>query len=103
MGDFPEGEGEPPESAELDADLDGDVPDVPMDANAEALNQAADYMEDPEVQEQMQRLLDDPDNLADAIENDTELRDLRDSNPLCAELMQDPETMKILVDPDNLR
>lgn len=80
-----------------------DAMDIPVDPNTEALNSAADYMEDPEVQEQMQRLLEDPDNLADAIENDTELRSLRDSNPLCAELMQDPETMRILVDPDNLR
>jgi hypothetical protein len=74
-----------------------------MDENQKALNTAADYMEDPEVQEQMQRLLDDPENLEDAIENDAELRALRDSNPLCAELMTDPETMRILVDPDNLR
>lgn len=76
---------------------------APMDENQKALNTAADYMEDPEVQEQMQRLLDDPENLEDAIENDAELRALRDSNPLCAELMTDPETMRILVDPDNLR
>lgn len=78
-------------------------PDAPLDENQKALNTAADYMEDPEVQEQMQRLLEDPENLEDAIENDAELRALRDSNPLCAELMQDPETMKILTDPDNLR
>jgi len=77
--------------------------DVPMDPNQEALNAAADYMEDPEVQEQIQRLLDDPENLQDAIDNDHELRNLRDNNPLCAELMSDPETMKIMVDPDNLR
>ena len=77
--------------------------DAPLDENQRALNTAADYMEDPEVQEQMQRLLEDPDNLEDAIENDAELRALRDSNPLCAELMNDPDTMKILVDPDNLR
>jgi hypothetical protein len=70
-----------------DIDGDGDLATGPMDANAEALNQAADYMEDPNVQEQMQRLLEDPDNLADAIENDSELRTLRDSNPLCAELV----------------
>jgi len=97
------GDADQPESATDTLDLDGDVPDVPMDANAQVLNQAADYMEDPDVQENMQRLMEDPDNLAEAIENDTELRGLRDSNPLCAELMQDPETMKILVDPDNLR
>jgi len=77
--------------------------DAPLDENQKALNTAADYMEDPEVQEQMQRLLEDPENLEDAIENDAELRALRDSNPLCAELMQDPDTMKILTDPDNLR
>jgi hypothetical protein len=93
--------GEIDEEEGFDNDGDGDMPI--LDENQIALNSAADYMEDPEVQEQMQRLLEDPENLEDAIENDTELRTLRDSNPLCAELMQDPETMKILVDPDNLR
>jgi hypothetical protein len=94
---------------ELDGDGDGDDGDGDggdyddMDENKRALNLAADHMEDPEVQENMQRLLDDPDNLEDNIENDDELRALRDSNPLCEELMQDPETMKVLVDPDNLR
>lgn len=59
---------------------------------------------DPEVQERMQNILDnDPDKLAEAIENDPELRALRDSSPICAELMSDPETMRIVVDPDNLR
>ena len=48
-------------------------------------------------------LTQNPDNLAEAIENDPELRALRDSSPICAELMSDPETMRILVDPDNLR
>jgi hypothetical protein len=74
-----------------------------VDPSQEALNRAADHMEDPEVQEQMQRLLDDPENLQEAIENDPELRALRDSNPLCEELMSDPETMRVLTDPDNLR
>ena len=48
-------------------------------------------------------LTQNPDQLAEAIENDPELRALRDSSPMCAELMSDPETMRILVDPDNLR
>ena len=78
------------EEIEIEEDLD-DLEDIAgggsLDPNAQALNQAADYMEDPNVQEQMQRLLEDPDNLADAIENDSELRTLRDSNPLCAELV----------------
>ncbi len=92
------------EIGEVDADDEYGIDiDAPLDENQKALNTAADYMEDPEVQEQMQRLLEDPENLEDAIENDAELRALRDSNPLCAELMQDPETMKILTDPDNLR
>mmetsp|Transcript_36365 Transcript_36365/g.87824 ORF Transcript_36365/g.87824 Transcript_36365/m.87824 type:complete len:649 (+) Transcript_36365:463-2409(+) len=86
--------------ADADADADGDMD---ADPNKEALNRAADHMEDPEVQEQMQRLLEDPDNLQEAIENDSELRQLRDSNPLCEELMSDPDTMRVLVDPDNLR
>ena len=73
------------------------------ETNKEALNSAADYMEDPEVQDQMEKLMEDPEGLEDAIEADEELRALRDSNPLCAELMSDPETMKILTDPENLR
>jgi hypothetical protein len=99
--------------------------------NQVALNHAAEYMEgkqdlscfherenictvsitysvilliDPAVQEKMNALLEsNPDNLQEAIENDPELRALRDANPLCAELMQDPDTMRILIDPDNLR
>ena len=77
--------------------------DEPSDPTKDALNRAADHMEDPEVQERMQALLEDPDNLQEAIENDDELRALRDSNPLCEELMSDPETMRVLTDPDNLR
>ena len=73
-------------------------------ANKEILEGAAEHMEDPEVREQMRILLEnDPDDLEEAIENDPELRALREANPLCAELMNDPETMRILVDPDNLR
>jgi hypothetical protein len=90
---------------ELDADGegDGDIDDGQMDPGKEALNRAADHMEDPEVQERMQQLLDDPEGMEEAIENDSELRALRDSNPLCEELMKDPDTMRILTDPDNLR
>ena len=44
-----------------------------------------------------------PENLDEVIEQDPELKALRDSNPLCAELMKDPETMQILIEPDNLR
>jgi hypothetical protein len=59
---------------------------------------------EPEVHEKMRDLLDtNPENLDEAIEQDPELKALRDSNPLCAELMKDPETMQILIDPDNLR
>ena len=69
-----------------------------------SLYAAADHMQDPEVAEQMSDLLDnDPDGLQEAIENDPDLRALRDSSPLCAELMSDPDTMRVLVDPDNLR
>ena len=61
-------------------------------------------MTEPEVQEKMRVLLEsNPENLEEAIEQDPELKALRDSNPLCAELMKDPETMQILVDPENLR
>jgi hypothetical protein len=73
-------------------------------ANKNSLNKVADNMEDPDVQDQMQNLLQgDPDQLEEAIENDPDLKALRASNPLCAELMSDPSTMKIMVDPDNLR
>jgi hypothetical protein len=58
----------------------------------------------PEVQVRMHELLEsNPDNLPEVIEQDPELKALRDANPLCAELMNDPETMKILIEPDNLR
>jgi hypothetical protein len=70
----------------------------------ESLYAAADHMEQPEVAEQMNDLLEnDPEGMQEAIENDPDLRALRDSSPLCAELMSDPETMRVLVDPDNLR
>jgi hypothetical protein len=93
----------------IDHDLDGvDEIDAAEAKNAEtkaALNKVALHMEDPDVQAQMQELLEgsDPDALAEAVDQDPELSALRDSNPLCAELMKDPETMRILVDPDNLR
>jgi hypothetical protein len=90
---------------------DGDVPDVDVDGGSldnqvhqEALYKAADHMSDPAVQEQMSQLLEmDPDQLEEAIEQDPDLSALRQLNPLCAELMNDPSTLKILVDPDNLR
>jgi hypothetical protein len=88
---------------DADADADADMEDGQIDPSKEALNRAADHMEDPEVQEHMQQLLDDPEGLDEAVENDSELRALRDSNPLCGELMSDPDTMRILTDPDNLR
>lgn len=75
-----------------------------VDANKVALNRAAEHMSDPTVQANMNNLIqNDPEALDDYIENDPELKALRDSNPLCAELMSDPETMKIMTDPDNLR
>lgn len=91
------------------------------ESNKVALNNAADYMEgvwfcmwllrlanlasiDPEVQERVNNILNsDPDRMDELIEADPELRALRDSNPLCAELMSEPDTMRILVEPDNLR
>jgi len=89
--------------AEAMMDTDGDAL-AEAAANKEILEGAAQHMEDPEVREQMRILLEnDPDDLEEAIENDPELRALREANPLCAELMNDPETMRILVDPDNLR
>jgi hypothetical protein len=89
-----------------DLDILGDGDEGGNPANREAkmqLHSAADHMEQPETQEKMHSVLNDPDGLQEAIENDKELKALRDSNPLCAELMSDPDTMRILVDPDNLR
>jgi hypothetical protein len=78
--------------------------DGPMDIHKQTLYQAADRMEDPAVQEQMANLLESsPEELDEAIEQDPELVALRDLNPLCAEMMSDPATLKILLDPDNLR
>jgi len=98
---------EPPDG-DIDADggADGDADFEGNPDNLESrmqLNAAAEHMEDPEVAEKMESMLEDPDNLDEAIENDPELKSLRDGNPLCAAMMEDPETMKILVDPDNLR
>jgi hypothetical protein len=74
------------------------------DPNRVALYRAAEHMSDPQVQAHMQDMLrTDPQGLDEMIQNDPELRALRDSNPLCAELMSDPETMKVLTNPDNLR
>jgi hypothetical protein len=85
-------------------DLPEGPPENPQNALMKAqLNGAADHMEDPEVQEKMQALMADPDSMEASIDNDPQLSALRDQNPLCAELMKDPDTMKILVDPDNLR
>ena len=78
--------------------------DGPNDVHRQNLYQAADRMEDPAVQEQMATLLEsNPEDLDEAIEQDPELVALRDSSPLCAEMMSDPATFKILLDPDNLR
>ena len=87
-------------------DGDGDMDDedgTGNDPGKDALNRAADHMEDPDVQEQMESLMEDPDNMEEAIANDSELQALRESNALCDELMNDPETMRVLTDPDNLR
>lgn len=88
----------------IDGDIDGEGSPENR-ANREALNKAADHMEQPEVQEKMSEILaqEDPAALEEAIENDKDLKALRDSNPLCSELMSDPETMGILTEPDNLR
>jgi hypothetical protein len=91
------------DAAGADGDADMEEDDGQIDPSKEALNRAADHMEDLDVQEHMQQLLDDPEELDEAIENDSELRALRVSNPLCEELMSHPDTMKILTDPDNLR
>lgn len=92
------------DAPDLDADGTADAPNVGNEETKAALNRVAEHMEDPEVHQHMTELLEnDPDGLDEAIQNDPELSALRDSNPLCAELMKDPETMRILVDPDNLR
>lgn len=91
-------------------DPDALVPDADADvgnpANVELkmqLYSAAEHMEDPEVQERMDDMLENPETMDETIENDPQLRALRDENQLCAALMSNPDTMRILVDPDNLR
>jgi hypothetical protein len=89
-----------------DVALDGDIDDNGNPANLELrmqLTAAAEHMEDPEVQERMDEMLENPDMMEETIENDPQLRALRDENQLCAALMDNPDTMRILVDPDNLR
>ena len=94
---------------DIDGDNDGGDHDADIDEHESeskvALDQAADRMEDQETRERMSRICEenDPQKLLEEIEDNPDLKALRDANPLCAELMSDPETMKILVDPDNLR
>jgi hypothetical protein len=65
---------------------------------------AANRLADPDVQAQLdEALADDPTLLGLLIEANIDLRALRDSNPLCAEMMNDPETFRIISIPDNLR
>ncbi|KAL7567036.1 hypothetical protein ACA910_019959 [Epithemia clementina (nom. ined.)] len=70
-----------------------------------AMYDAADKFETPEMQEKLDHLrsISDPEQLAEEIENDPELRTLRDSNDICAMLLSDPDTCNIVLDPDNLR
>lgn len=73
-------------------------------ATREALMKAAEHFEEPEVQSQIDFMLEnDPEDLDEMIEQDPDLKALRETNPLCSELMGDPATLKIMVDPDNLR
>jgi len=90
--------------ADAGGDGDGDYGDG-ENQDSKDLNDAADRMEDPEMKEKLDRIktIEDPEQLAEEIENDPELRALRDSNELCAELMSDPDTMNIMCEPDNLR
>lgn len=86
-----------------DMDVDVDGPSAEAIKAKEAINSAADRLEDPEIQQQMQVACEDPDKMEELIENNKELRELRDTNPLCAEMMNDPETFRMISDPDNLR
>lgn len=86
--------------------FEGDIEPPSGDAAlaADACNAAAEHFDDPAVAEEMDRLLEEnPDNLDEIVENDETLRNLRDSDPIAAELMRDPETFKVITDGDNLR
>jgi len=86
--------------------FEGDIEPPSGDAAlaADACNAAAEHFDDPAVAEEMDRLLEEnPDNLDEIVENDETLRNLRDSDPIAAELMRDPETFKVITDGENLR
>ena len=86
--------------------FEGDIEPPSGDAAlaADACNAAAEHFDDPAVAEEMDRLLEEnPDNLDEIVENDETLRNLRNSDPIAAELMRDPETFKVITDGDNLR
>lgn len=86
--------------------FEGDIEPPSGDAalTADACNAAAEHFDDPAVAEEIDRLLEEnPDNLDEIVENDETLRNLRDSDPIAAELMRDPETFKVITDGDNLR
>eukprot|EP00567_Pseudictyota_dubia_P004817 CAMPEP_0197449138 /NCGR_PEP_ID=MMETSP1175-20131217/20166_1 /TAXON_ID=1003142 /ORGANISM="Triceratium dubium, Strain CCMP147" /LENGTH=390 /DNA_ID=CAMNT_0042981163 /DNA_START=66 /DNA_END=1235 /DNA_ORIENTATION=+ len=61
------------------------------------------YMMDPEVAEEIDRILESGQNLEDAIEENDALRKMRDENPLIAQMMHDPETFQTIMEPDNLK
>ncbi len=77
--------------------------DQQADIARKALESAAKRLENPKIQAKLEALLDEPEKLCEAIENDKVLRSLRDMNSLCAALMSSSEMMKVLVDPSNLR
>ena len=84
------------------ADDDGNVENK---ESKDAMNDAADKFEEPEMKDKLDHIksISDPEQLAEEIENDPELRTLRDSDPLCAQLLSDPDTCKVILEPDNLR
>jgi len=82
----------------------GDAAAAPAgEAAATQLNLAAEALEQPGAQEEVAAMCASDEALQEAIDKDPKLQDMRDSNPIAAELMKDPEGMKILMDPDNLR
>jgi hypothetical protein len=65
---------------------------------------AANRLEDPDIQAQLhEAIAGDPSLLEHFVATHEDLRTLRDSDPLYAEIMSNPDTFRIISIPDNLR
>ena len=90
---------------DIGGDVDGDGLDIDgLDGDSSEIDKAMARFQDPMVAEEIDRILEQPpEEMAMAIEDNEDLRALRDSNPLAAGMMGDPESFRVIMDPENLK